>query len=120
MFLDKNIARWYRLKAMSLEEFAAQSGLQDAEKVYNAIQNAQQGHIKITKDGTREVHWGFTPGFCEGIGCYISNTTRWYLTSVIQKINWDEKYFITLNSKYWFEFDPVEDVEPIKEEASSE
>ena len=120
MFIDKNIAAWYRLKAMSLEQFVAQSQLPNAEEVYNAIQNAQQGYIKITKDGTGEVHSGFTPGFNESISCYMVTVSRWYSTSIIKKINWEEKYFITLNSKYWFEFEPVEDVEPIKEETKNE
>lgn len=115
MYLDKNIQQWYRLKAMSLEDFAAQSRLPDAAEVYNALQKAVPGYIKITKDGTGDVNYGFTPGFGEGVSCYMATPTQWYSTSVIQKINWEEKYFITLNSKYWFEFEPVEDAQVVEE-----
>ena len=47
---------------------------------------------------------GHTDAFGEGISCYMCTMSRWYQTSTIRHINWEEGYFDTLNSRYYFKF----------------
>lgn len=42
------------------------------------------------------------------------------MTSTIQKINWEEKYFDTLNSRYYFDFIPYENEEQQTSDTGSE
>lgn len=116
MITNNTIAQWNRLKAMPFNDFVVQVNLPNAAEVYNAIQKALPGHVEIIKDGTGEMNYGYTPGFGEGCRCYIATAQQWYMTSMIQKINWEEGYFITLNSKYWFKFRPFEEAEEVKKE----
>ena len=46
-----------------------------------------------------------TDAFGEGLSCYLYTTDRWFTTSVIRHINWEEGYFDTLNSRYYFKFE---------------
>lgn len=69
----------------------------------------KSGQITITKISDNEGYlregqseWGRTKLFVEGASCYIDQNDRWYRTSVIQKINWENNTFETLNSTYKF------------------
>lgn len=52
---------------------------------------------------------GITANFKEGMGLYISDTSEWYSTSVIKKIDWDNNKFETLNSVYEFQFNELDE-----------
>jgi hypothetical protein len=91
-----------RFKQMSKEEFMQQNGA--TEELYSALQNSQEGYIRIWKEDKSVEEHGYTEAFGEGISVRLDNMQRWYITSIIQKINWEEKYFDTLNSRYYFEF----------------
>ena len=75
------------------------------ESIYLALQNSKEGWIEIWKEDKSVHEGGYTDAFGEGISCYLYTTDRWYTTSVIRKINWDEKYFDTMNSRYYFNFE---------------
>lgn len=47
---------------------------------------------------------GYCPGIKVGYGCKVENNTRWFITSVVQDIDWEKGIFHTLNSTYKFEF----------------
>ena len=93
------------LKNLSKEEFLK---FPDAtESIYLALKNSKEGKIKIWKEDKSVIEEGHTDAFNEGISCYISSPSRWYCTSIIRNINWDEGYFDTLNSRYYFEFQEI-------------
>lgn len=87
---------------MSKEEFLSQPNTN--EELYYALQNSKQGWIKISRIGDGNGDSGFTLAFGEGISCKISNSESWYITSMIQNIDWENHTFKTLNSTYNFEF----------------
>ena len=92
-----------QLKQMTKEEFLKYPDA--TEYLYNALKESKEGYISIEKDGdpfTKE--HGYTDAFGEGVSLYLSNAHRWYRTSTIKKINWEEKYFDTMNSRYHFDF----------------
>ena len=90
------------IKNLSKEEFLK---LPEAtQELYEALQNSKSGYIKIKHAITGDIHYGYTDTFGEGISCFLSNMHNWYTTSIIKHINWEEKYFDTLNSRYYFEF----------------
>ena len=74
------------------------------ESIYLALQNSKEGQIEIWKEDKSVHEQGHTDAFGEGISCYLYTIDRWYTTSVIRKINWDEGYFDTMNSRYYFNF----------------
>ena len=74
------------------------------ESIYSALQNSKEGWIEIWKEDKSVWAQGHTDAFGEGISCYMSTISRWYTTSVIKNINWEEEYFDTLNSRYYFKF----------------
>jgi hypothetical protein len=90
------------LKKLSKEEFMKLPGA--TEDLYIAVQNAKSGYIEVTHATQKHFHKGYTEAFGEGIGCYMATPHEWYTTSVIKNINWEEKYFDTLNSRYYFKF----------------
>lgn len=90
------------IKKMSKDEFMKLDGA--SEELYNAIQNAKTGFIYITHRNEGHSHKGRTCTFGEGISLRMDTPHEWYHTSVIQKINWEEKWFKTLNSIYDFDF----------------
>lgn len=90
------------LKQLSKEEFMKQPGA--FAELYENLQKSKEGWIEIWKDDKSVVEQGRTYAFGEGISCYMTTMQTWYRTSIIQKINWDEGYFTTLNSKYNFKF----------------
>lgn len=90
------------LKALSKEEFLK---LPEAtEELYIALQNSKEGFIKVVRERDQMPQKGYTLAFGEGLSCKMSMPSYWWMTSVIQKINWEEGYFDTLNSRYKFEF----------------
>lgn len=97
------------LKNLSLEEFLK---LEDStEDLYIKLHNSKVGHITIQKisnnDGylqKNEYFYGLTEAFGEGLSLIIDSMKRRYMTSTIQKINWNKKEFETLNSTYKFNF----------------
>jgi len=105
---DDRLANILEIKKLSKEEFLSKY---PDENIYNDLQNSKEGHIKITKisdnpgylseGNTKE---GYTPAFGEGISCYMNCDDSYYYTSVVKKIDWENKIFYTLNSKYSFEF----------------
>lgn len=90
------------LKQLSKEEFMKQPGA--FEELYENLQNSKEGWIEIWKDDKSVIKHGQTDAFGEGLSCYMTTMQTWYRTSIIQKINWEEGYFTTLNSKYNFKF----------------
>lgn len=90
------------LKEMSKEEFLSLKGM--SEELYNALQNSVEGWIKISRVGDGKGESGYTYAFGEGLSCRIDNVDRWYITSVIQSIDWENQTFKTLNSIYNFEY----------------
>lgn len=90
------------LKKLSKEEFLAHEGL--TEEIYEALQKSKEGWIKISRTTDGAGDQGFTSAFGEGISCKISNPQTWYVTSVIQSIDWENHTFKTLNSVYNFKF----------------
>lgn len=85
---------------MSKEEFLEK--VENNEELYNQIQNSKSGYITIEKD--HDIHRGYTAMFGEGLPCYLSSVSEWYITSNVQKIDWENKTFDTLNSTYKFKF----------------
>lgn len=94
------------IRALSKEEFEEFTHSPD---LYEPVRNSKSGWITIKHSKYLEEHSGYTDAFGEGLSLRISNRYEWYVTSVIQKINWEEAYFTTMKSKYFFEF--TEDTE---------
>lgn len=90
------------LKSLTKEKFLKYPDA--TESVYNALQNSKEGWIEIWKENKSVWAQGHTDAFGEGISCYMYTMDRWYTTSVIRHINWEEGYFDTLNSRYYFNF----------------
>lgn len=90
------------LKKLSKEEFLALPNM--TEELYTALHKSKQGWISISRETDGKGDEGYTDAFGEGLSCHVSNPHRWYYTSVIQKIDWDNKVFTTLNSRYKFNF----------------
>lgn len=90
------------LKQLSKEDFLKQPGA--TEELYHSLQNSKEGWIEIWKKDKSVHKSGYTGAFGEGISCHMSTISRWYTTSVIKNINWEEEYFDTLNSRYYFKF----------------
>lgn len=90
------------LKKLSKEEFLKLEGA--TEELYQSLQNAKSGYIEIRKENSGAGDRGYTQAFGEGISLRIDNLSTWYMTSIIQKIDWENNYFTTLNSKYYFKF----------------
>lgn len=90
------------LKLMPKEEFLKLSGM--TEEIYEALHKAKEGFIHVVRERDKMPQKGYTYAFGEGISCRMDNLSTWWCTSVIQKINWEEGYFDTLNSRYYFEF----------------
>ncbi len=84
------------------------------EKDFLLIKGTKSGYIFIRKISNNsgylsnnESRNGFTPMFSEGLSCYIfldDLYEDYYYTSVIESIDWENKIFTTINSKYSFEF----------------
>ena len=90
------------LKQMPKEEFLKLDGL--TEQIYEDLHKAKEGFITVTRERDGVHQKGYTYAFGEGISCRIDNLSTWWITSVVQKINWEEGYFDTLNSRYHFKF----------------
>lgn len=90
------------LKQLSKEDFLKQLGA--TEELYYNLQNSKEGWIEIWKKDKSVHESGYTGAFGEGISCYMYTMSEWYTTSVIRHINWEEGYFDTLNSRYYFNF----------------
>lgn len=116
--LDKRAQTIGEMKKLPKEEFLQYPGM--TEDIYDALQNAQSGFIKIKHADTNICNEGHTEAFGEGLSCYMYTISRWYMTSTIQKINWEEKYFDTLNSRYYFDFIPYENEEQQTSDTGSE
>ena len=105
---DDRLKNILELKKLSKEEFLSKY---PDDNIYEDLHDSKEGHIKITKisDNTGylssgEVREGYTPAFGEGLSCYIDCGKVYYYTSTIREIDWENKIFYTLNSKYSFEF----------------
>ena len=72
---------------------------------YNALKSSREGYFRIRKIkpslGDEKEGWSYA--FAENMPLHIDNPERWYSTSNVTKINWDEGTFETLNSVYSFE-----------------
>lgn len=90
------------LKSLTKEEFLKYPDA--TEDIYNALQNSKEGWIEIWKEDKSIHRSGHTDAFGEEISCYLYRISSWYHTSIIQKINWEDRYFDTLNSRYYFNF----------------
>lgn len=76
------------------------------------MEHANKGHLTITKiEGVNnetipigDVHSGYTKNFVEGLPLFIGTFSRWYRTSNVVEIDWENERFKTKNSTYSFEF----------------
>lgn len=80
------------------------------------VKNSKVGKISIRKISKNPGYLdkngqfsGITANFGEGMGVYISDTTEWFTTSTIQKIDWENHRFYTLNSTYEFQFNEIDE-----------
>lgn len=103
------------LKEMPKEKFLFLNGM--SEELYNALQNSKEGWIKISRIGDGNGESGYTYAFGEGLSCRIDNVDRWYITSVIQSIDWENHTFKTLNSVYNFEYKDRNQIETERKES---
>lgn len=90
------------LKQMPKEEFLKLNGL--TEQIYEDLHKAKEGFIHVRRERDGLTYKGHTWAFGEGVSCRMDMIDHWWCTSVVQKINWEEGYFDTLNSRYYFEF----------------
>lgn len=101
---------------MSKEDFIKKYG---DSPLYEIIRNSKMGDIEIEKvvdSPLDEVKMkGITPGFSEGMSCYIEDNDRYYYTSTIQSIDWENNIFHTLNSDYKFKFNERDITSEIQE-----
>lgn len=96
---------------MKLDEILKQYELMNDELIKH-IEGAKSGYIRIQKiQGINNdkypignIEEGYTNSFKEGIRCYISKGSRWFSTSIIKKIRWEDKEFDTIYSTYKFNF----------------
>lgn len=109
VFTHPRFKKILELRKLSKEEFLKDHP--DEEDIYDAIYNSKTGFITITKISdnpgylsNNETVSGYTAGFGEGMSCFIDCISNYYYTSTIQKIDWENNIFYTLNSKYSFEF----------------
>lgn len=102
------------LKEMPKEKFLSLNGT--SEELYNALQKSKEGWIKISRVGDGKGESGYTYAFGEGLSCRIDNVDRWYITSIIQSINWEDHTFKTLNSVYNFEYKDRNQIETERKE----
>ena len=80
------------------------------EYLYDILVNSAVGHISIKQISGNKVGFtmeGVTATFAEGISLFIDDETTYYYTSVVQKIDWENGRFYTLNSCYEFTFDAI-------------
>lgn len=123
MWNDSYIRSTLKYREMHLKDFVKAGG--NAE-LHSLIKSSKVGHIKIEKISNNpgyltegECEEGITAAFGEGLSLYIADVGQWYRTSVIQKIDWEKGEFITVNSRYKFEFEEI-DYRPILEELKNE
>ena len=89
--------------------------------IYEAIKKSKMGDIEIEKvvdtplDAVKMK--GITPGFGEGISCYMEDNDTYYYTSTVQSIDWENNVFHTLNSEYKFKFNERDVTSEIQETA---
>lgn len=86
------------------------------EKIYDLLKKSKIGYITLRKISNNvgymnkgESITGVTANFGEGLSVYVSNLTKWFMTSVIQNIDWKNSKFTTMNSEYEFIFDEIDD-----------
>lgn len=103
------------LKSMSKEEFLALPNM--TEEIYNALQNSKEGWISISRVGDGKGQKGRTNAFGEGLSCKIDGVDGWYITSIIQSIDWENHTFETLNSVYNFEFKNLDQLDKERKES---
>ena len=98
-------------KKLSKEEFLKIHPLDERrEYLYDILKNAAVGHITIKQTSGNKVGFtmeGVTATLADGISLFIDSETTYYYTSVVEKINWEEGYFETMNSRYEFTFDAI-------------
>ena len=91
------------LKSLSLQDFKKLTG--HDEDLYNKLKNSKEGFITIVKLSDNpnfhisqgETRSGLTQAFGEGLSLNISSGGRWFKTSNITKINWEDEKFEKLN-----------------------
>ena len=112
MWEDNFIQVTLKHRESSLKDFVKAGG---SLELHRALKDSKIGYIKITKISSNDGYLhsgesveGVTAAFGEGISLYIANIEEWYRTSVIQKIYWSKGEFITLNSRYKFEFEEID------------
>ena len=109
------------VRQMSKEDFIKKYG-KDTIFMYEAIHKSKMGDIEIDKVlnsplDTEVKMKGITPGFGEGISCYMEDNDIYYYTSTIQSIDWENNVFHTLNSEYKFKFNERDITSEIQETA---
>lgn len=97
---------WSEEKPLNVEEIV--------EYVLEYIKkHSKSGYMTIEKiEGTNNDKYvlgskqsGYCKYFAENISCYVEKTDRWYATSIVKEIDWENKIFKTLNSTYKFTLD---------------
>ncbi len=92
------------LKQLSKEDLLKRPGM--TEIIYDGLHNSKSGYISIKRIGDDAGDEGIVEAFGTGISCVITNPNRYYYTSVVKNINWDNNTFTTENSTYKFKFKP--------------
>lgn len=100
-----------KLKAHTYTQQEFVDKLKSSAKTYDLYKHSKVGRIKITKVsdnagylGKNESREGWVFAFGEGLGCLVESGARWFHTSVVEKIDWENNTFDTMNSTYAFEF----------------
>ena len=108
------------VRQMSEEDFVKKYG-KDYMFLYEAINKSKMGDIEIEKVVDNPLDTvkmkGITPGFGEGISCYMEDNDTYYYTSTVQSIDWENNVFHTLNSEYKFKFNERDVTSEIQETA---
>lgn len=95
------------MKEASLELLKQNTGNDElAEMAFKAMRDCKEGYMRICRlrPSKGEPEDGWTYIFAAGLPLFLDRPDRWYQTSNIQTINWENHTFTTLNSTYSFEF----------------
>lgn len=99
--IDRNCLNYLQLRVSDK--------ISEDEEILEKLKNSKVGIINVELEDNPDVrHYGFTPDFGVGLRCYMSNKERWFSTSPIQEIDWENNKFKTMNSVYKFKFTEID------------
>ena len=110
-YLDSTTTSFMLLRFKPKKEFVKLVGPED---LYDKFMKTKVGYIKTHKISDNpgiqkgKVYEGITSSFGEGFPVWITNPSKWFHTSIVESIDWENKTFKTNNSVYAFEFEELE------------